>query len=176
MPGATPGTSAAPAGATTWSPRRPRSPGAGTCAIETGKDPAQFLMTFASLAARHARSGRRLCGQERAKDALSPRAQRIHGFTSQSLPKCDAGVAGNALLDALQDNTRTPPPEQAAFRCDFPRFLDSLRGRRREVAEDLMLGERAQDAARKHRISKARVSQIRSELLLLWRRFHGEID
>jgi DNA-directed RNA polymerase specialized sigma24 family protein len=143
-------------------------------AAGAGKDPADFPAAFASLAASHARSGRRLCGQERAKDALSGRAQRIHGFTIQSLPECDSGVEGNEVIDALTDNTRTPPPEQAAFRIDFPRFLESLGEQKRRVANDLMLGERTQDAARKHDLSQARISQIRTELRLSWRRFHGE--
>ena len=37
-----------------------------------------------------------------------------------------------------------------------------------------MKGERTQDAARKHGVCQARVSQVRRELELSWRRFHGE--
>jgi len=54
---------------------------------ERGKDVNQFLITFIRLAARAVRSGRRLCGMERAKDVLSPRAQRRHGFRAEPLPQ-----------------------------------------------------------------------------------------
>jgi hypothetical protein len=143
-------------------------------AVGAGKDPADFTATFASLAASHARSGRRLCGSERAKDALSRTAQRLHNFAVQSLPAVETGVDGNEAIDALKDNTRTPPPEQAAFRIDFPLWLASLQKCKRLLAEDLMRGERTQEAASKHNVSQARVSQIRRELHRDWRRFHGE--
>src|SRR4051812_10304292 len=47
---------------------------------EKGKDGTQFPTALATFAARAVRSGRRLCGQERAKDVLSPFAQQRHGF------------------------------------------------------------------------------------------------
>src|SRR3712207_8597702 len=49
------------------------------------------------------------------------------------------------LLDAweerLQDNTRTPPDEQAMFRVDFAAWLASLTGRERRMVR-LMAGDR----------------------------------
>jgi hypothetical protein len=93
---------------------------------------------------------------------------------TQTLPEVETGADGNKAIDALKDNTQTPPPDQAAFRIDFPLWLNSLQERKRLLAEDLMLGEHTQDAAVKHNVSQARVSQVRRELLLSWRRFHGE--
>src|SRR5262245_12830323 len=46
--------------------------------VEKGKDPMQFPSVLASYAARAVRSGRRLCGQLRAKDVLSEVAQKRH--------------------------------------------------------------------------------------------------
>src|SRR5688572_22872606 len=43
-----------------------------------GKTPEDFVSALATFAARAAWSGRRLCGQERAQDVLSARAQRLH--------------------------------------------------------------------------------------------------
>lgn len=43
--------------------------------VQRGKDPTTLVSTLATFAARAVRSGRRVCGQERAKDALSPVAQ-----------------------------------------------------------------------------------------------------
>src|SRR5262249_1869102 len=54
--------------------------------VEQGKDAADFPTTLAAFAARAVRGGRRLCGQEKSKDALSPLAQQRRNFTVQSLP------------------------------------------------------------------------------------------
>src|SRR5262245_55811128 len=53
---------------------------------ERGKDPCAFPRAFAALVARAVKCGRRLCGQERAKDVLSPIAQQRHGFHVERLP------------------------------------------------------------------------------------------
>jgi hypothetical protein len=99
---------------------------------ERGQDAAPFVSTLATFAARALHSGRRVCGHEKARDVLSPVAQRRHGFTSESLPistqsshdRLYAAPLGQALQDAfeerLRDNTLTPVPDQAAFRIDFP--------------------------------------------------------
>ena len=142
---------------------------------ERGKGVDDFVMALADLAVRHVRSGRRLCRQESAKDVLSCRAQWTHNFTVQSLPEYESGVEGNEVIDALRDNTRTPPPEQAAFRIDYPAWLSRLGRRNRRIAEDMATGEGTQQLARKHKLSQSRISQLRRELHQDWRRFHGEI-
>lgn len=139
-----------------------------------GKDPLEFPTTLAGFATRHVRAGLKLCGQEAAKDAISPLAQARHGFVTQTLPECECGVEGNEAIDALRDNTITPPPDQAAFRCDYPAWLSSLGDRNRRIAEDMALGHTTQDLAPKHNVSQARISQLRRELHTDWRRFHGE--
>src|SRR4051812_38691156 len=55
--------------------------------VEGGKAAPRFVPPFAARAARHVRCGRRLCGQERAKDVLSLQAQQRRGFTVSPLPK-----------------------------------------------------------------------------------------
>src|SRR5262249_38450644 len=138
--------------------------------------PADFPVSFSRRAASHVRVGRGLCGQQRSKDATSPLAQRKHGFVVQTLPEVESGGQGNQTIDALKDNTRTPPPDQAAFRIDFGRWLGTLGRSKRLLALDLMRGERTRDAARKYGVSEGRISQVRRELELSWRRFHGEIE
>ena len=101
--------------------------------VERGRDPARFPSAIAAFAARAVHSGRRLCGQERAGDVLSPRARRRRGFAVQSLPD-HSTLGGNPLGEALVDNTVTPVDEQVAFRLDFPqsgRCSDRCRSRRR---------------------------------------------
>jgi hypothetical protein len=79
--------------------------------VRRGKNPTEFVSILANYAATHVRSGRRLSGQERSKDALSPLAQQRHGFVVSSLPD-GSSLNGNAFDEALRDNTQTPVPEQ----------------------------------------------------------------
>src|SRR5262249_47556713 len=103
-------------------------------------------------------------------------AQRRHNFTVQRLPEVESGVEENQTIDALKDNSRTPPPDQAAFRIDYPAWLSRLPRRNRAIAVDMATGEGTRDLARKHQLSQGRISQLRRELHSDWRRFHGEIE
>ena len=138
-----------------------------------GKDAAQFVSALAMLAAKAVMSGRRLAGMEKAKDPLNTRTQQRRGFFVKRLPDLDT-MSDNPLAEALTDNTMTPPPDAAAFRVDFPRWLNSLSDRDRRLAEQLMIGERTLDTAHRFKMSPARVSQLRRELCDDWARFHGE--
>ena len=150
--------------------------------VEKGKDPLTFPTTLATYAARAVRSGRRLTGQERSKDALSPLAQRRHGFRVGPLPTSTRrphdGFHGRQAPDAfeerLRDNAVTPPPDAAAFRIDFPDWLRTRTERDRRLIEGLMRDERTLELAGKHGLSPSRVSQLRREFLEDWRHFCGE--
>jgi hypothetical protein len=120
------------------------------------------------------KSGRRLCGQDSARDALSPVAQRTKGFTVNSLPQ-GSSLYGNVFDEALRDNTQTPVPEQVAFRQDFPAWQATLTQRDRRLLEDLMAGERTSDVANRYGLSCGRVSQLRREFHDDWRRFVGDV-
>jgi hypothetical protein len=142
-------------------------------AVARGKDPARFVATLATYAARHVRSGRKLCGQEPSRDVLSPVAGRKHDFVVTKLPDWETSSA-NPLIDALTDNTRSPVPEQVMFRCDLPAWLNTLGERNRRVVEDLMRGEGTLDVARRHGLSPGRISQLRRAFLKRWQAFCGE--
>jgi hypothetical protein len=138
-----------------------------------GKNPASFVSAIASYAARAVKSGRRLCAQEKANDVMSPVAQQRRCFVVGKLPDFST-LLGNPLADALIDNTQTPPDEQAAFRCDFPAWLCTLDHRRRQIAEELMMGERTAAVSNKHGCSPARISQMRREFMEGWQQFCGD--
>jgi hypothetical protein len=140
---------------------------------ERGKDVAQFPSVLASFAAKAVRSGRRLCGQDSAKDVLSPRAQRLHGFGTSRLPEVST-LSTNPLEEALQDNMQTPVPDQVAFRQDFPAWQRSRTDRDRRIIDDLMVGERTLAVADKYGLSPARVSQLRNEFHQDWQSFCEE--
>src|SRR4051812_14112472 len=109
-----------------------------------GKDAGKFPSAIATFAARAVRSGRRVCGQERAKEALSPLAQRRRGIVVASLPESST-LNGNAFDEALQDNRKTPVPDQVAFRFDFPAWLGTLGRRNRKIAWAMALGFRTHE-------------------------------
>jgi hypothetical protein len=154
--------------------------------IAQGKEVDDFVMVLADYAVRHVRCGRRLCGQEKAKDALSSRAQRIKGFKMEALPllvrsheELYGDPHGQDLVDAfeerLKDNTQSPVADQAAFRVDYPAWLAQLGQRNRRIAEDMALDHSTMELAVKHQVSPGRISQLRRELHQDWRRFQGEV-
>jgi hypothetical protein len=153
--------------------------------VQRGKNVNEFPSTFASLVARAVRSGRRLCGNEKARDVLSTVAKRRHGFAVESLPASTARSRdgfcstphGQGMPDIfeerLRDNTVTPIPDAAAFRIDWPRFLATLSDRDRRLAEYLSLGHAAKKAARKFKLSPPRVTQLRQRWSREWQLFQG---
>ena len=140
--------------------------------VQRGRDVLRFVSVLAAFAVRAVKCGRRVAGMSKAKDAMNYVTQRRHGFAVETLPDVCSGQ--DQLTEALAVNTVTPPPDAAAFRVDFPRWLETLSLRDRRLAEQLMLGERAHETAERFGLSRARVSQVRRELSLDWSRFHGE--
>jgi hypothetical protein len=140
---------------------------------ERGKDATRFPTALATFAARAVRSGRRLAGMDRANDVLSPLAQWRQGFAVCKLPDSST-LDGSPLAEALHDNTQSPVVEQVCFRLDFPAWRASRTDRDRRVLDDLMLGERTLEVAGKYGLSPGRVSQLRREFLLDWRRYLSE--
>jgi hypothetical protein len=138
-----------------------------------GRNAGAFISKLAVLAARQVKAGRSLGGQEKAQDVLSWRAQRRHGFTVGRLADFST-VDGGLFAEALADNTQTPPPDAAAFRIDWPRWLARRTHRDRRLIHELARGERTRDVARKFHLSPARVSQKRRQFHQDWLRFHGE--
>ncbi|HZY85531.1 MAG TPA: hypothetical protein VFE78_11925 [Gemmataceae bacterium] len=141
---------------------------------ERGKDAARFPTAIATFAARAVRSGRRLAGMDRARDALSPLAQQRKGFAVGKLPDYSS-LNGNAFDEALRDNTQTPPDQQCAFRIDFPAWRAGRTERDQRVLDDLMVGERTLEVAGRHGLSPGRVSQLRREFRTDWRRYCGDL-
>jgi hypothetical protein len=153
---------------------------------ERGKDVSQFSMAFVFLVARAVKSGRRVCGQEKAGDVMSPLAQQGHGFKVESLPAstsrphenlCGA-VSGQRYLDTFEErlwaNSITPPDQQAMFRIDFVDWLKTLTPRERRIIQAMARNERTKDLAKKFEVSPGRISQMRREFCQGWKRFCGD--
>jgi hypothetical protein len=114
---------------------------------QRGKDAGVFISPLAAFAARQVRLGRYLGGADSSRDALNPIAQRRHGFCVTRLPDI-ATLMGTALAEALQDNSRSSPPDAAAFRIDWPQWLATRTHRERRLIHDMVMGERTKDLAR----------------------------
>jgi DNA-directed RNA polymerase specialized sigma24 family protein len=141
--------------------------------LQQGKHPDEFVSAIATYATRAVKSGRRLCGQERAKDILSRRAQTRRGFAVSRFPEFST-LTGNALGEALHDNATTPVPDQVSFRIDFPEWLATRSRRDRELIGRLITGERCLDAAHRFGISPSRITQLRREYMVAWRLYCDE--
>lgn len=141
--------------------------------VERGKDVAHFKMAFIFLVTRAVKSGRRLTGQEKAKDVLSPSAQKRHGFAVATLPS-HSTLNGTPVEEALRDNTRSEVPDQVCFRIDFADWLASLTDRDRRIVMDMAVGERTRHLAHKYGVSPGRVSQKRREFQQDWTAFCGD--
>jgi hypothetical protein len=141
--------------------------------VRRGKNVLAFVSALANYAARAVNSGRRVCGHERAKDVMSPVAQRLHGFCVGKLPDFST-LDGSPLEEALFDNTVSPVPEQVVFRLDFPAWRLTHSERDRRLIDTLMLGGRTKEVSRLFGLSPGRISQKRRQFLQDWTRFCGE--
>ncbi|OAI42041.1 hypothetical protein AYO40_02080 [Planctomycetaceae bacterium SCGC AG-212-D15] len=154
--------------------------------VQRGKDPTRFPTAIATLVCRAVRCGRRITRMESAKDVLSKRAQQRHDFRVERLPATTRThhdglynvVGGQRKLDDweehLQDNVRTPIPEQANFRLSYPRFMDGQTDRNRRIAEFLAVGNSGKAAAQRFGLSPCRITQIRQRLCKDWHDMHDE--
>ncbi len=134
--------------------------------VRRGRDKEVTAWSLAFIAARRVKSGRHVgSSQDKATDVMTKR----NGFTvlrfgtMRDLP--------SELHEALVENTRSPVPEQAAFRIDFPVFLSRQSGKKRKVAALLAVGNRATDVARTVGVSPSRVTQVRRQLCQDWQVF-----
>jgi hypothetical protein len=105
-----------------------------------------------------------------AKDIMNELTQQRRGFVVGKLPDFST-LETNPLADALVDNTRTPPPDAAAFRCDFPAWQRTRTHRDRKIINRMMQGDRTNELSRSFGISPARVSQLRRDYHEDWERF-----
>jgi len=134
--------------------------------VNRGRDREVTAWSLAFIAARRVKSGRHVGGsQDKATDVMTKR----NGFTvlrfgtMRDLP--------SELHEALIENTRSPVPEQAAFRIDFPAFLATQPGKKRKVANLLAVGNRATNVAHTVGVSPSRITQIRRGFCQDWQAF-----
>lgn len=140
--------------------------------VRRGKQHLAFPSALADYAIKHVHAGRRVGARFSTRDVMSRAAQRRWSIRVESLSQFD-GSAGGRKLVLLEDRT-AGPAETAAARIDVGAWLRSLPGRNRRIAKLLATGETTNAAARRFRLSAARISQLRWELEQSWVQFQGE--
>lgn len=152
------------------------------------RNPSQFPTMLATFAVLHVKDDRHVGGRSSSRDALSRKAQQRRGFTVEYLPATTrtsfeeryADVGGqrrqDILEECLQDDTRTPVPDQVAFKLDFPAFLHTLTERDRCMAVALAEGHAATQVAARFGLTVGRITQKRQEWRREWHNFQGETE
>ncbi|MEK6233788.1 MAG: hypothetical protein N2C14_03665 [Planctomycetales bacterium] len=138
--------------------------------VKQGRQDQAYPSPLAWYAVRQVREGRKVGSRRNCKDVSSEYSQRQKGFAMKRLGwKTEKS---GRWVELVAEDRRTPVPEQAAFRMDFPEWLATLSNRKRLVAEEMAMGEKPQHLSRRFKISLGRVSQLRSELRESWEDFH----
>ena len=143
--------------------------------VERGKEHVAFPTRLASYAVKQIKDGRRVGKKGNAKDVYDIHAQVKGGHQLQHIGSPRDQRHGG-WREQLVENSRTPVPDQAAFRIDSPTWLSTLSARDRRIVDDLAAGERTGDVARKYGVSAGRVSQMRGQFKEAWEAFGEDGD
>ena len=141
--------------------------------MEQGKEAKIFASVLTRYAVAQIRSGRKVGTSLNSNCVLSDAARQKHSLHIDRLDYC---AKCGEWFDFVVEDRRTPVPEQAAFRCDFPGWLDTLSPQKRQIAEKLAVGDTTSEIAQECKVSPGRISQIRRELENSWQEFHGELE
>jgi hypothetical protein len=140
--------------------------------VELGKTDVAFPSVLARFGISQVKEGRKVGGRRNCRNVLSEYCQRRKNFVLERLDHYDS--TERAWTDILVEDRHAGPAETAVIRIDFAAWLQFLPRRLRKIANFLSNGETTSAAARRFRVSKGRISQIRKELFLAWHRFQGE--
>ena len=146
------------------------------CAYRRLAERNQLERAYASVLVRYAVAmyyrGRRVGTAQCSGDVYSTRARREAGVKIRSIGT-PVGQR-QEWMECLIDNRRTPVPDQAHFRIEFPRWLRTQTRRNRQIAERLSLGHSTAEVAQRYKVSPGRISQIRRELCESWEAFTAD--
>lgn len=141
--------------------------------MEQGKETKIYASALTRYAIAQIWSGRKVGMSLNSNCVLSSAAKQKHGLHVERLIDCNKN---GEWFEFIVEDLRTPVPDQAAFRCDFPDWLDTLSRQKRQIAEQLAVGDATSEVAQECKVSPGRISQIRRELENSWQEFHGELE
>lgn len=139
--------------------------------MEQGKETKIYASVLTRYAVAQIRSGRKVGKSLNSNCVLSDAARQKHGL---HIDRLDYSAKCGEWFEFIVEDRRTPVPDQAAFRCDFPQWLNNLTCQKRQIAEKLAVGNSTRKVAQECKVSPGRISQIRRELENSWQEFHGE--
>ena len=140
--------------------------------VQRGKIDLAYATPLAVYGCRQALVGRRAGHPLNVNDITSRHCQQRKRVRVERLDRFD--VKKGQWREAVVEDHRTPVPDQAAFRCDFPEWLKTLSDRDRQIAETLSTGEGTTGTAKQFGVTAGRISQVRAKLREAWDEFHGE--
>jgi transposase len=140
--------------------------------VKRGRENLAYAPALAGFGIRRVRVGRQAASRLNIKDVSSTHCQLNKGVKVKPLDRYD--TKEGQWIEAVVEDSRTPPPDQAAFRIDFPAWLDTLDCRRLRIALTLATGERPSEVAEQFGVSRGKVSQWRAEFRSRWAKSHGE--
>jgi len=139
--------------------------------VDRGKEDEVYPTPLVQYAIKQVCGGRKVGSKLNVNDVSSEYAQRSRGFHVESLDRYDE--QNGQWREILIEDRRSGPAETAACRLDFGEWLRTLPRRSQRIAETLATGETTKKAAKEHRVSAGRISQMRRELRDNWDAFHG---
>jgi hypothetical protein len=140
--------------------------------VQLGKADVAYASPLARYGVAQTRDHRKVGGHLNVKDVMSAHCQANKGVKVERLDKFD--TAEDAWQEIVIEDRHAGPAETARVRLDFSDWLASLKRRDRRIAEALSVGNCTSDVAKRFKISAGRVSQLRKELAVSWKRFVGD--
>jgi hypothetical protein len=140
--------------------------------VELGKASLAYPTVLARYAVMQFHAGRRVGTNSNVRDVLSEYCRQQKKITVERLDQFDRDEG--AWKEVLVEDRHAGPANTARVRIDFSDWLRSLPAKVRRIAKTLAVGERTDATARKFGVSPGRISRLRGELAVSWRRFVGD--
>jgi hypothetical protein len=139
-----------------------------------GREQSASPSTLVWYAVLQVRRGRQALCPMNVGEPLSRYGQLRGGIQVMSLHT--EAAAPETWVGALVDNYRFSVADQVAARMDIRSWLATLSSRTRQIATDMAFGFSTSELARKYRLSKSRISQLRRMLERSWSVFQQDCE
>jgi len=140
--------------------------------VRRGKQDMAYPTPLGMYGARQAVDGRQFGSGTNVCDITSRCCRQKKGVVIEPLDRFDH--QDEEWRQIVVEDRHAGPAEVVATRVDFESWLAELSPKQRKIAQTLARGESTKAAARKHRVSPGRISQMRRELMAAWKMFVGE--
>jgi hypothetical protein len=139
--------------------------------VRRGKTELATPTPLATYACRQVADGRRSGTPLNVRDITSRYCQKRKGVRQQ--PFHFRSKENHRWEELVVEDRHASPADVAIVRIDFRDWLKTLSRKKRRIAETLAGGDSTGEVAAKYRMTAARISQIRRELLDAWHTFQG---